>query len=224
MLVVQKYGGTSVGTVERIRERGQALPRDAAGRGTTSSSSSRRWPARPTACSSWPDEVDDDPLPERARARRHRRDRRAGHGRRWWRSPSSAAGGKAQSFLGHQVRILTDSAFASARIQVDRRARRSARRSTAGKIAVVAGFQGVDEDGNITTLGRGGSDTTARGDRRGAQGRRLRDLHRRRRRLHHRPEHRAPTRARSTASATRRCSSWRRSAPRCCRSARSSSA
>ena len=71
-----------------------------------------------------------------------------------------AEGGKAVSLLGHQVRILTDSAFARARIQdIDARAIGAALDS--GKIAVIAGFQGVDEDGNITTLGRGGSDTSA---------------------------------------------------------------
>jgi aspartate kinase len=71
-----------------------------------------------------------------------------------------AEGGKARSLLGHQVKILTDDAFTKARIKtiegskifetVDR-----------GEIAVVAGFQGVDSEGNITTLGRGGSDTSA---------------------------------------------------------------
>lgn len=65
----------------------------------------------------------------------------------------------ARSYTGGQVRVLTDSAFNKARIQhidvdpmqADLKARR---------VVVVAGFQGVDENGNITTLGRGGSDTT----------------------------------------------------------------
>src|SRR4051812_38837171 len=71
-----------------------------------------------------------------------------------------AEGGSAVSLLGHQVRILTDSAFARARIQgIDAGAIKAAVKS--GKIAVVAGFQGVDKGGNITTLGRGGSDTSA---------------------------------------------------------------
>ena len=70
-----------------------------------------------------------------------------------------AEGGKAVSLLGHQVRILTDSAFARARIQdIDARVIGAALDS--GKIAVIAGFQGADKDGNITTLGRGGSDTS----------------------------------------------------------------
>ena len=65
----------------------------------------------------------------------------------------------ARSFLGHQVRIDTDSTFGRARIRridADRLQATLAR----GEIAVVAGFQGVDESSNITTLGRGGSDTS----------------------------------------------------------------
>jgi aspartate kinase len=70
-----------------------------------------------------------------------------------------AAGGKARSFLGHQCKIITDSSFARARIvSIDSGPIRAA--LAAGDIAVIAGFQGVDEKGNITTLGRGGSDTT----------------------------------------------------------------
>jgi aspartate kinase len=66
----------------------------------------------------------------------------------------------ARSFTGGQVHILTDSAHSKARILDidDRRLRASL---DAGEVAVVAGFQGVDQDGSITTLGRGGSDTTA---------------------------------------------------------------
>ena len=71
-----------------------------------------------------------------------------------------AAGGKATSVLGHQCRILTDSTHSKARIQqIDGTRLIDAMKQ--GHIAVVAGFQGVDEHGNITTLGRGGSDTTA---------------------------------------------------------------
>jgi aspartate kinase len=68
-------------------------------------------------------------------------------------------GGKARSFLGHQCKIVTDSSFARARIlDIDSQPIRNAMEN--GEIAVIAGFQGVDEKGNITTLGRGGSDTT----------------------------------------------------------------
>lgn len=65
----------------------------------------------------------------------------------------------AVSYTGAQVRILTDSAFNKARIlHIDEQNIRAD--LNAGKVVVVAGFQGVDEQGNITTLGRGGSDTT----------------------------------------------------------------
>ena len=66
----------------------------------------------------------------------------------------------ARSYTGHQVRIGTDSAHTRARIvHIDDQRIRSD--LAAGRVVVVAGFQGEDEDGNITTLGRGGSDTTA---------------------------------------------------------------
>ncbi len=65
----------------------------------------------------------------------------------------------ARSYTGSQVPILTDNAFNKARIEdVESAAMRAD--LDAGRVVVVAGFQGVDEEGNITTLGRGGSDTT----------------------------------------------------------------
>ena len=71
-----------------------------------------------------------------------------------------AAGYDAISFLGDQVRILTSSMHTKARIEaIDTEKIKSHLKH--GKIIVVAGFQGVDEKGDITTLGRGGSDTTA---------------------------------------------------------------
>jgi aspartate kinase len=66
---------------------------------------------------------------------------------------------KAKSYTGAQVRILTDNAFTKARILSIDEARMRADLDS-GHVVVVAGFQGVDEQGNITTLGRGGSDTT----------------------------------------------------------------
>ena len=66
----------------------------------------------------------------------------------------------AVSFQGHQVRIITDNAYSKARIvKIDDE--KIKRALLNGKIVVVAGFQGVDEEGNVTTLGRGGSDLTA---------------------------------------------------------------
>ena len=69
-------------------------------------------------------------------------------------------GGNARSFQGHQIRIVTDGQHGRARIQ-EIEAESLTDALGRGKIAVVAGFQGVDEEGSITTLGRGGSDTTA---------------------------------------------------------------
>lgn len=68
-------------------------------------------------------------------------------------------GCEASSYTGAQVKILTDNSYTKARIREieDQKIRADL---DAGKVVVVAGFQGVDEHGNITTLGRGGSDTT----------------------------------------------------------------
>jgi len=71
-----------------------------------------------------------------------------------------AEGLKARSYTGAQVRVLTDSTFTKARIlQIDDTKIRND--LATGHVVVVAGFQGADESGNITTLGRGGSDTSA---------------------------------------------------------------
>jgi aspartate kinase len=72
----------------------------------------------------------------------------------------NSLGYRARSFLGFQVKILTDKAYKKARISlIDTEAIKKELKH--GTIAVVAGFQGIDEDNNITTLGRGGSDTSA---------------------------------------------------------------
>lgn len=69
-------------------------------------------------------------------------------------------GYKAKSYMGWQVPIITDNTYAKARIESidDAKVRADLK---AGNIVVVAGFQGMDKDGNLTTLGRGGSDTSA---------------------------------------------------------------
>jgi aspartate kinase len=70
-----------------------------------------------------------------------------------------ARGCDARSYTGGQVKIITDDSHTKARIQsIDEKNIRAD--LNAGRVVVVAGFQGVDENGNITTLGRGGSDTT----------------------------------------------------------------
>ena len=70
-----------------------------------------------------------------------------------------AQGLKARSYTGWQVPILTDAAFSKARILAIEE-RNMNEDLDAGNVVIVAGFQGIDDDGNITTLGRGGSDTT----------------------------------------------------------------
>lgn len=71
-----------------------------------------------------------------------------------------AMGHKAISFTGSQIRMLTDDAHSKARIK-SIGADRIRKKLDTGNIVIVAGFQGMDENGNITTLGRGGSDTSA---------------------------------------------------------------
>ena len=72
----------------------------------------------------------------------------------------NSMGYRAKSFLGFQVKIVTDKAYKKARIvSIDTEAIKNELKN--GTIIIVAGFQGVDEDNNITTLGRGGSDTSA---------------------------------------------------------------
>ena len=72
----------------------------------------------------------------------------------------NSLGFRARSFLGFQVKILTDKAYKKARISlIDTEAIKKELQH--GTISIIAGFQGVDEDNNITTLGRGGSDTSA---------------------------------------------------------------
>jgi aspartate kinase len=69
-------------------------------------------------------------------------------------------GCEARSYVGSQIKMLTDSAHGKARIK-EIQSEAMLKDLEAGKVIVAAGFQGVDEHGNITTLGRGGSDTTA---------------------------------------------------------------
>ena len=69
-------------------------------------------------------------------------------------------GCRAKSYTGGQIRILTDSAYTRARIRdIDTVKLRAD--IDAGLVPVITGFQGVDSEGDITTFGRGGSDTTA---------------------------------------------------------------
>ena len=96
-------------------------------------------------------------------------------------------GHEAVSFTGSQAGILTDTTHGKARI-VEIAGGRVHEALDEGKIAIVAGFQGVSPTTkDVTTLGRGGSDTTAVALAAALERRRLRDLHRRRRRVQRRP-------------------------------------
>jgi aspartate kinase len=156
LLIVQKYGGTSVGSVDRIKNvarrclAAQRKGHDVVVIVSAMSGETNRLLGLAKQITELPDERELDVI--------------AATGEQvtvgLLALAIQAEGGKAQSFLGHQIRVLTDSAFARARIQeIDARAINVALKE--GKVAVVAGFQGVDKDGNITTLGRGGSDTSA---------------------------------------------------------------
>jgi aspartate kinase len=155
-LIVQKYGGTSVGTIERIQEVTKRLIKykneghDLVVVVSAMSGETNRLVALAN-------EVNDRP-----------------HGRELDVLLSTGEqvtiallcmaleqqGIHATSYTGGQVRILTDNSHNKARImEIDDNKIRTA--LAQGRIVVVAGFQGCDEHGNITTLGRGGSDTTA---------------------------------------------------------------
>jgi aspartate kinase len=155
-LFVQKFGGTSVGDLERI---GQVADKVAGFRAaghdlvvvvSAMSGETNRLLAMAN-------EVQERPLPREL-------DVLLSTGEQVTTALLSMAlnerGVKARSYTGTQVRILTDNAHTKARIREidDERLRRDLQE---GYVIVVAGFQGVDENGNITTLGRGGSDTTA---------------------------------------------------------------
>ena len=155
-LIVQKYGGTSVGSTERIRNVARRIARFHA--------EGHQLVVVPSAMAGETNRLlglarDLSPNPDPREL-----DVVAATGEQVTIGLLSIAlqdlGLKARSYTGGQVRILTDSAHTKARImQID-----DARMRTdleAGRIVIVAGFQGVDADGNITTLGRGGSDTSA---------------------------------------------------------------
>ena len=155
-LIVQKYGGTSVGSIERIRNVAKRIARyhreghqlvvvPSAMAGETN---------RLLALAK---ELTTEPNPREL-------DVVAATGEQvtigLLAITLTAMGLKAKSYTGGQVQVLTDSAFTKARIlNIDETPLR--RDLADGTIVIVAGFQGVDVDGNITTLGRGGSDTSA---------------------------------------------------------------
>jgi len=156
MLIVQKYGGTSVGSIEKIqavankvaacRAQGdQVVVVVSAMSGVTNNLTAMAF------------ELQKEPSPREM-------DMLLSTGEQTTIALLSMAlqsiGCPARSYTGGQVRILTDSAHTKARIQ-DIHEEKILNDLDQGEVVVVAGFQGVDEKGNITTLGRGGSDTTA---------------------------------------------------------------
>ncbi len=155
-LIVQKYGGTSVGSVERIeRVAEKVMGWRAQGHDVIVVVSAMS--GETNRLISLAKEIDANPAPREM-------DVLVSTGEQVTIALLSMAlekrGCAARSYTGHQVHIRTDSAFNKARILEidDQRVRADL---AAGRVVVVAGFQGVDEHGNITTLGRGGSDTTA---------------------------------------------------------------
>ena len=155
-IIVQKFGGTSVGTVTRIQRVAQlALAAQQTGYDvvvvvSAMSGETNRLLALATDVA--------------VVSSRRERDTLVSSGEQVTAALTAiaieAAGGKARSFLGHQIRMITDSNFSDARVrQVETQSLLAS--LARGEIPVIAGFQGIDLDGNITTLGRGGSDTTA---------------------------------------------------------------
>jgi aspartate kinase len=154
-LIVQKYGGTSVGSVERIRE--------VASRVASYRRNGHRLVVVVSAMAGETNRLLDLARQVARLPSEREKDALVASGEQVSAALLALAlqdlGLDAISFLGHQVRIATDSAFGRARIRsIDRH--RLLASLERGTIAVVAGFQGVDSDNNITTLGRGGSDTT----------------------------------------------------------------
>jgi aspartate kinase len=155
-LIVQKYGGTSVGSPERIRAVAERVKRwrDRGDRVVVVVSAMSGETDRLIALAR---SIQERPLPREL-------DVLLSTGEQVTIALLSMAldaiGCPARSYTGGQVHILTDSAHNKARIR-DIDAARVSADLEAGRVVVIAGFQGIDEQGNITTLGRGGSDTSA---------------------------------------------------------------
>lgn len=153
---MQKYGGTSVASIERIKHvAAKVAAAKRAGKDvvvvvSAMAGETNRLIALAREISKLPDEREKDVL--------------IATGEQVTVALLSLAlkeiGQPARSYLGHQVRIETDNAYGKARIlSID--STKIVQALKAGEVVVIAGFQGVDENDNITTLGRGGSDTSA---------------------------------------------------------------
>ena len=155
-LIVQKYGGTSVGSVERIKNVARRIAKwqNAGHQVVVVVSAMSGETNRLIALAK---EIQKNPDPREL-------DVIASTGEQVTIGLLAMAlqnlGVPARSYTGTQVRVLTDNAFTKARVkEID--SHKIMADLNDGKVVIVAGFQGCDEEGNITTLGRGGSDTSA---------------------------------------------------------------
>ena len=155
-ILVKKYGGTSVGSIERIESLADRLVRDIA-RGEMPIVVASAMSGETNKLIALAEKIDPD-------YRGPAYDMLIASGEQVSISLLAIAlqkrGVKTQPLLAYQLGILTDSVHAKARIK-DINSERLLKLVRLGIVPIVAGFQGVDEDDNITTLGRGGSDTTA---------------------------------------------------------------
>jgi len=155
-LIVQKYGGTSVGSVERIKNVARRVAKwKAAGHDlvvvpSAMAGETNRLIALAQSLQQQPDPRELDVI--------------ASTGEQVTIGLLTMAllelGIRARSYTGWQVRVLTDSAFTKSRI-IEIQDQKIRKDLQDGLVVVVAGFQGIDDNGNVTTLGRGGSDTSA---------------------------------------------------------------
>jgi len=155
-LVVQKYGGTSVGTIERIQAVAARVAKNyQAGHQLVVAVSAMS--GETNRLIGLANEIDENPSSREM-------DVLVSTGEQVTIALLCMAlnkiGIESRSYTGGQVSIVTDNAHGKARIK-EINGQRIQADLDAGRVVVVAGFQGVDEQGNITTLGRGGSDTTA---------------------------------------------------------------
>lgn len=159
-LIVHKYGGTSMGSTERIRNVAKRVAKWAR--------AGHQMVVVPSAMSGETNRLlglAKELAPSRAATAYHRElDMLAATGEQASSAllaiAMQAEGLESVSFTGWQVPVRTDSSFTKARIESidDKRVRAEL---DAGKVVIVTGFQGIDPEGHITTLGRGGSDTSA---------------------------------------------------------------
>lgn len=155
-VLVQKFGGTSVADAEKIRR--------AAGRALKAQQEGNQVVVVASARGKQTDQLVADAMELNPNPPKREMDMLLSTGEQQTVSLMAmtlhAMGQKAISFTGQQVQMITDNAHSKARIQ-SIGAEKLKEKLADGYICVVAGFQGVDAGGNITTLGRGGSDTSA---------------------------------------------------------------